>query len=45
MLWTGIYNYFMLKASWGRKSQTSNLSCGTDATKSAVSVKVPSLEV
>jgi hypothetical protein len=45
MLWTGIYNYFMLKASWGRKSVSSNISSGTEVAKAVSVVKTASLEV
>ena len=46
MLWTGIYNYFMLKASWGRKAPSS-LSNGTEVNviKTTIPTKAVSLAV
>jgi putative flippase GtrA len=36
MLWTGIYNYFMLKASWGRKTPANG---GVDAINNTIKAK------
>jgi hypothetical protein len=44
MLWTGIYNYFMLKASWGRKSASSMGKAKIPDNKNKVTVIVKSSE-
>ena len=39
MLWTGIYNYFMLKASWGRKTVSNASSANAKTIADTNSVK------